>query len=50
MKNTENIPVYLVQGLIESLIVKVGYEEALEMCATKDEEQIVNWVAGNLNL
>ncbi len=50
MKATENIEVHLIQGLVESLIAKVGYEEALEMCATHDEVQVVEWVAGNLNL
>ena len=50
MKATENIQVEMIQGLVESLIAKVGYEQALEMCSTNDEVQVVNWVAGNLNL
>ena len=50
MKATENIQVEMIQGLIESLIVEVGYEKAKEMCVTHDEVQVVEWVAGNLNL
>ena len=49
-KATENIQVEMIQGLIESLIVEVGYEQALEKCVTHDEVQVVEWAAGNLNL
>jgi len=47
-KKTENIQVYFIQGLIESMVEKVGYEEALKMCATHDETQVVHWAASNL--
>lgn len=50
MKATGNIKIEMVQGLIEKLITEVGYEKAKEMCITHDEVQVVEWVAGNLNL